>query len=76
MRTTVDIPDPLYRRLKSAAARRGCTVKTLVLQGVKTELEGRPGRAKKKRVKLPIFDSKQAGWLRLENRTINDVLFS
>jgi len=75
MRTTVDIPDPLYRRLKSVAALRGCSVKELVLRGVRVELE-RPSRTRKKnRVKLPIIDSKRPGWLRLDNRKIDEVLF-
>lgn len=75
MRTTVDIPDPLYRRLKSQAALRGCSVKELVLHGVRAELE-RPARARKKtRIKLPIIPSKRPGWLRLTNRTIDEILF-
>jgi len=41
MRTTVDIPDPIYRRLKAEAAMQGCSVKELVLRGVKAELGGR-----------------------------------
>ncbi len=75
MRTTVDIPDPIYRRLKSAAALRGCSVKALVLRGVKAELEGAKGRRKRKAIRLPIIDSKRAGWLRLTNRRINEILF-
>jgi hypothetical protein len=34
MRTTVDIPDPLYRALKKKAAHEGHSVKELVLRGV------------------------------------------
>ena len=75
MRTTVDIPDPLYRRLKSAAATHGCSVKSLVLRSVRVALGNQPEKAKKKRVKLPIVASKRPGWLRLENRTINELLF-
>jgi len=75
MRTTVDIPDSIYRRLKTAAAHRGCSVKELVLRGVKAELEGgRPAR-KARAIKLPIIDSKRPGWLRLTNQQINELLF-
>lgn len=74
MRATVDIPDSLYRRLKSAAALRGCSVKDLVLRGVKAELQVH-GRRKKKPVRLPIIASKRPGSLRLTNRKINEVLF-
>jgi hypothetical protein len=75
MRTTVDIPDPLYRRLKSAAALRGCSVKELVLRGVQTELKAGSGSSRKKAVRLPIIDSKNPGWLELTNERINEILF-
>jgi hypothetical protein len=75
MRTTVDIPDPLYRRLKTAAATRGCSVKSLVLRSVRASLERRPEERRKRRVKLPLVVSKRPGWLRLDNRVINEVLF-
>jgi hypothetical protein len=75
MRTTVDIPDPIYRRLKSAAALRGCSIKKLILRGVKIELEGQENKRKKKLVKLPVIESKKPGWLRLTNKKINEVLF-
>ena len=71
----MDIPDPVYRHLKSAAAQRGCSVKELVLRGVKAELEGRKAVRKLPPVKLPIIDSKRPGWLRLTNRQINEILF-
>jgi len=75
VRTTVDIPDPVYRRLKSEAAQRGCTVKELVLRGVNAELGGGRGASKGQPVTLPIIDSKRPGWLRLTNRQINEILF-
>jgi len=55
MRTTVDIPDPLYRELKGKAASEGRSVKELILRGVEQELRGRRGRAS--RVTLPIVPS-------------------
>ena len=36
MRTTVDIPDDLYRAIKILAAERGTTVRELVLEGLET----------------------------------------
>jgi hypothetical protein len=75
MRTTVDIPVPFYRRLKSAAALRGCSVKELVLRGVRGELEVAEVRRKRKAIRLPIIDSKRPGWLQLTNRKINEILF-
>ena len=74
MRTTVDIPDPTYRQLKARAALRGCSVKELILRGVEAELNGeKPGKHEGK-VTLPLIKAKRLGWLRLSNKTINELL--
>ena len=66
---------PLYRRLKSAAALRRCSIKDLVLRSMKAELQGHGVRRKKKPVKLSIIASKRPRSLRLTNRKINEILF-
>ena len=50
MRTTVDIPDALFRRAKSEAALRGRKLKDLVADGLRLVLdkENRPAEAEKK----------------------------
>ena len=71
MRTTVDIPDPVYRKLKAKAALEGSTVKDTILHAVSRELDGSlPGT----RIKLPLIHSKQKGRLNLTNAQINDLL--
>jgi hypothetical protein len=73
MRTTVDIPDMLYRQLKARAATEGRSVKELILRGVEGELsEGRPKRGG--RVNLPIVRSKKPGSLKLDNASIYEVI--
>ena len=74
MRTTVDIPDPLYRQLKSKAAMRGCSVKELILRGARSEIHGKQA-PKRGRVTLPILESKNPGSLKLTNDRINEILF-
>ena len=76
MRTTVDIPDSVYRQLKSRAALRGCSVKQLILRGVETELNGETRGAKKVRISLPLIKSRQPGRLRLSNKIVNDLILS
>jgi hypothetical protein len=71
MRTTVDIPDPLYRELKGKAASEGRSVKELILRGVEQELRG-PHR--RRRVKLPIVPSKRPGSLKLDNAKIFEII--
>ena len=73
MRTTVDIPDPVYRRLKSRAASEGSSAKELILRGVQEVLkEGR--RKSRRRIKLPIIRSKQPGTLELDNDKIFEII--
>jgi hypothetical protein len=56
VRTTVDIPASLYRRLKAQAAAQGRSVRDLILSGVKiTLLEGK--RPRTKRVSFPLIVS-------------------
>lgn len=56
VRTTVDIPAPLYRKLKAQAAANGRSVRELVLAGVRTVLlQGQPPRPK--RVQFPLIVS-------------------
>jgi hypothetical protein len=73
MRTTVDIPDPLYRELKGKAATEGRSVKELILRGVEVELQ-RNRRKRGRRVSLPLIRSKRPGSLRLDNAKIYEII--
>jgi hypothetical protein len=57
VRTTIDIPTPLYRKLKEQAAAKGSSVRELVLAGVQYVLlkEQRPHP---KKVRFPLIKSK------------------
>lgn len=56
VRTTVDIPTPLYRKLKEQAAAKGSSIRELVLAGVQAILlkEQRPNL---KKVEFPLIKS-------------------
>jgi plasmid stability protein len=74
MRTTVDIPDGIYRQLKSRAAREGSSTRALILRAVKEVLKTdrrRPGSP----VALPIVRSKRPGSVPLDNARIYDIAF-
>jgi hypothetical protein len=73
MRTTVDIPDPLYRELKSKAAREKSSVKQLILRGVEIELRSRPTK-RRRRVSFPIVPSKNPGTLEIDNAKIFELI--
>ncbi len=73
MRTTVDIPDPIYRELKAKAASEGRSVRELILRGAEGTLRRR--RAKPRgRVRLPIVRSKRPGTLDLDNAKIFEII--
>ena len=56
VRTTVDIPAPLYRKLREQAAARGHSIRELVLAGVRSVLlQGQ--RPRPKRVRFPLMVS-------------------
>lgn len=56
VRTTVDIPASLYRKLKEQAAAQGRSVRELILVGVRVTLvEGK--RSRPRRVKFPLIVS-------------------
>ena len=73
MRTTVDIPDPIYRRLKRRAAGEGMSTKALILRGVERLLREDRGKPRRK-IQLPIVQSKRPGGLRLDNAKIYEVI--
>jgi hypothetical protein len=73
MRTTIDIPDPMYRRLKARGASEGRTVKSLILEGAERILRSDVERPARK-VTLPLVRSKRPGSLRLDNARIYDVI--
>ena len=73
MRTTVDIPDAVYRRLKSRAAIEGSSPKEVILRAVQLILKDSP-RKSRKRVKLPLIKSKQPGTLELDNDKIFEII--
>ena len=59
IRTTVDIPALLYRKLKEHAAGTGSSIRELVLLGVKRVVL-QAQRPKPKRVQFPLMVSKGA----------------
>ncbi len=76
MRTTIDVPDPVFRSMKSLAARKGQSLKEFVVRAIEREVSRaqRPGPARSA-VRLPLVPSKHPGALRsLTNAEIEDLL--
>jgi hypothetical protein len=76
VRTTVDIPDEIYRQLKVKAAHEGVSVRHIVLRGIRSELEPVAQRPAHKRFQVPVIHSSRPGTLHLTNEQIDDILAS
>lgn len=72
MRTTIDLPDPLFRELKAVAARRGISLKNLVRAAVEGEIRKTEAKIGK-RLKFPLLSSDAPGSLALANAEIEDL---
>ena len=57
MRTTIDMPDALFRKTKAVTALRGSSMKELIIHAVERELANTSLPAKWKRVNLPLVQS-------------------
>ena len=73
MRTTIDIPDLLYRELKARAARQGRSVKEIILRGVEKEMG--EAAAAKGRIRLPLVRGKATRKLDLTNAQIDQIVY-
>jgi hypothetical protein len=56
VRTTVEIPAPLYRKLKKRAAETGTSVRQLMVSGARAVLR-EPQQQRKRRVRFPLIKS-------------------
>ena len=75
MRTTIDIPDALFRRTKALAAARGVTLKQLVVKAVEREIN--PARSvppTKQRTRLPLIHLEPGRVLDLTDFDFDDLL--
>jgi hypothetical protein len=72
MRTTIDLPDPLFRELKAVAARRGISLKSVVRTAVEEEIR-KTERKTGRRVKFPVLSSHEPASLNLTNAAIEDL---
>ena len=74
MRTTIDLPDSLFRKTKAVAALRGSSMKDLIVQALERELATSGPPSKRKRVKLPIIQSHRGKKIDLTGFDFDDLL--
>ncbi len=69
----MDLPDPVFRQIKSLAALRGITLREFIMSAVEQALRSKP-EAEDYEVELPVIPSKRPGTLSLTNAEIEDFL--
>jgi len=75
MRTTVDIPDSVYRELKLRAASEGTTIRELILEGVALRLGSRGAvPSHKGRSRFPVIPSRKPGSLKLGEEGVYEYI--
>ena len=72
MRTTIDIPDELFRRVKAEAALRGQSLKTFFLNALENEFSTKQTPVRR-RAKLPLVNSKESHY-EISAERIADIL--
>lgn len=75
MRTTIEVPDPMFKEIKVLAAQQGRSLKEFVVRAIERQVEEARGAAKRYEVQLPLVRSKRPGVLRsMTNAEIEDLL--
>jgi hypothetical protein len=75
MRTTLDLPDALYRKTKAVAALRGSTMKDLIVRAIEKEVSGgAQPKTKIERSEFPVIRRPNAPKVDLTNFDFDDLL--
>jgi hypothetical protein len=74
VRTTVDIPDELFRDLKLKSAREGVTLNQLIVKALESQVRRAHGR-KPRRIRVPLIRCKSKKPIALTNAEI-EALFT
>ena len=75
MRTSVEIPDDLYREIKIRAAREGKTLREIILDGVALRLKIGSSPAKpEERARFPVIRSQNPESLKLGEEGVYEYI--
>ena len=76
MRTSIDIPDRLFRRIKALAVIKGITLKEFITRAIMRELNEKRETHNKNRITGPLVPSHTPGSLTLTGEDIAGVMES
>lgn len=75
MRTTIELPESVYRKGEEVARTQGVTIEEFIIRAFERELKTEPDApSRPKRVTLPLIPSKEPGTLDLKDFNFDDLL--
>jgi hypothetical protein len=75
MRTSLDIPDPIYREIRVRAASEGATLREFILDGVAMKLQrGNATPRQSDRRRFPVIRSEKPGSLKLGEEGVYEYI--
>lgn len=74
MRTTIDLPDPVYRETKALAAMRGITMKQFILDAIEQAKNSPPPEPTKTARRFPSIHLRSRRTLKLDDFNFDDLL--
>ena len=74
MRTTLELPDVLAKQAKTAAIRRGITLKTLVTEALEQALNAGFAKPTGRPIRFPLVGSRKPGAMRLNPNELHAIL--
>ena len=75
MRTTIELPDSVYRKGEQVARAHGVTIEEFIIRTFERELKDEPDTpSHSKRVTLPLVPSNEPGTLDLKDFNFDDLL--
>lgn len=75
MRTTFDIPEPIYRAMRTRAASEGTTMREIILEGVAMRLRMRDATPQHdSRPRFPVIKSRNPGSLKLGQEGVYEYI--
>jgi hypothetical protein len=75
MRTTIELPESVYRKGEKVARTQGVTIEEFIIRAFERELTTEPDApSQPKRVALPLILSKEPGTLDLKDFNFDDLL--
>ena len=74
MRTTIDLPDGLFRKAKAISSLKGLTLKRFITMAIEHELESGTMNFERRKITLPLVPSKRPGSINIDSDKIAKLL--